>query len=54
MKVYTIGIVRRSSYQTSHLGDIGPHYMYAKVLLDAEMQQNYYALIDRFNFYLKK
>ena len=50
MKVYTIGSVRRSSYQTSHLGDIGPHYIYAKALSTAEMQQNYFALKDRFNF----
>ena len=47
---YAIGNFEKSSWQTSHLGDIGPHYIYAKVLSDVEMQQNYYALIDRFNF----
>jgi len=50
MKVYSIGTVRRSTYQNSHLGDIGPHYIYAKALSTAEMQQNYFALKDRFNF----
>ena len=48
--VYGIGNVKLSSWQTSFLGDIGPHYIYAKELSTAEMQQNYYALIDRFNF----
>ncbi len=47
---YSIGAVKLSSWQTSFLGDIGPHYIYAKELSPAEMQQNYYALIDRFNF----
>lgn len=47
---YSIGNIKYSSWQTSFLGDIGPHYIYAKALSTAEMQQNYYALIDRFNF----
>tara|TARA_B100000902_G_scaffold379220_1_gene413310 strand:- start:2693 stop:3511 length:819 start_codon:yes stop_codon:yes gene_type:complete len=48
--VYGIGNVKMNSWQTSFLGDIGPHYIYAKELSTGEMQQNYYALIDRFNF----
>ena len=50
MQYYSIGNVKKSSWGTAWLGDIGPHYMYAKELSTAEMQQNYYALIDRFNF----
>ena len=49
-QVYGIGNVKLSSWQTGFLGDIGPHYIYAKELSTSEMQQNYYALIDRFNF----
>ena len=47
---YSIGNVRSNSWGTPFLGDIGPHYIYAKQLSVAEQQQNYYALIDRFNF----
>ena len=50
MTNYGIGNVKLNSWGTPHLGDIGPHYIYAKELSVAEQQQNYYALIDRFNF----
>ena len=50
VNTYSIGNAKWSSWGTAFLGDIGPHYIYAKALSTAEMEQNYYALIDRFNF----
>ena len=51
-KYFTIGTYKSSSstYNTSHLGLIGAFHVYAKALTVAEIQQNYYAGIDRFNW----